>query len=163
MAGRPKSREGRYERITLEVREDLLGWLDEQEESRREVIEEALIDLKAKKEGEKMATITALSATLEKFLASENFKTGVISSTKASWGGSGYSVELLPDETYQVLWNNQIGNLYETPGVILGLPVLDTDDMAEYVDGGAGSEEDFLSEAFYAVEDELKAEMREKL
>jgi hypothetical protein len=58
MAGRPKSREGRYERITLEVREDLLGWLDDLQESRREVIEEALIDLKAKKETEKMATIT---------------------------------------------------------------------------------------------------------
>lgn len=62
-----------------------------------------------------------------------------------------------------MLWNNQIGNLYETPGKILALPTLDTDDMAEYVDGGAGDEDDFLSEAFYNEEDELKAEMREKL
>lgn len=162
MAGRPKSREGKYERISLEVRENLLSWLDEQQESRREIIEEALFDLKAKKEGDKMkmATIAVLNAALEKFLVSDDFKSGVISSTKASWAGSGYSVELLPDGTWQVLWNNQIGNLYETSGVIFHLPALDIDGMAEYVDGGAGSEDDFLSEAFYVVEDELKAEMR---
>lgn len=162
-SGRP-SREGQYERITVDVRKDLLDFVDnEMFGSRREVIEKALLDLKAEQENKKMAAMTALSATLEKFLESDDFKSGVISSTKASWGGSSDSVEILPDGTWQVLWNSQIGNRYETPGKILGLPVLDTDDMAAYVDGGAGSEDDFLSEGFDLVEDELKAEMREKL
>jgi hypothetical protein len=115
--------------------------------------------LKAKKENEKMATIT----TLEKFLESDDFKSGVISSTKASWVGSCYSVELLPDGTWQVLWDNHIGNLYETPGKILRLPTVSTDDMSEYVDSGAGDEDAFLSEAFWNEEDELKGEMREQL
>lgn len=154
---RPKSREGRYERITLEVREDLLNWLDTQPESRREMIEDLLLQAKEEEENENMAK---MSATLEKFLKSDDFKSGVISSTKASWGGSGYSVELLPNDTYQVLWNNQIGNQYETPGVILHLPALDTDDMSTYVNDGAGDEDDFLSEAFYLEEDEIKVELR---
>jgi hypothetical protein len=153
---RPKSRQGRYERIALDVREDLLFWLDSLFGNRREMIEEALIALKAKKESEKMTT------ALEKFLASDDFQSGVIASTKASWGGSGYSVELFPDESYRILWNNQIGNRYETSGQILALPTLDTEGMSEYVDSGAGDEDEFLSEAFYAEEDTLKAEMREK-
>ena len=106
--------------------------------------------------------MAALSTTLEKFLESDDFKSGVISSTKASWGGSDYKVELLPDGTWRVLWANQIGNLYQSPGVILHLPALDTDEMTDYVDGGSGSEDDFLSEAFYLVEEEFKANMREE-
>lgn len=106
---------------------------------------------------------TPLSITLENFLASKDFQSGVISSTLASWGGSGYSVELFPNGRWSVLWDNQIGNLYESPGKILSLPDLDTEDMAEYIDGGAGSQEEFLRLAFAATEEELKVEMREKL
>lgn len=160
---RPKSREGRYERIALDVREDLLSWVDRLPESRREAIEEALIDLKEKKESEQMATITTLSATLEQFLASPDFKAGVISSTKASWSGSSYKVELFPAGDWRVLWSNEIGNRYISEGKILTLPALDTDDMGQYVEGGAGDEDDFLSEAFYAEEAELAEQMREAL
>jgi hypothetical protein len=112
-----------------------------------------------------MEKFTALRATLEKFLASDDFKAGVISSSKAFWRGSGYSVELLPNGRYQVLWNNQIGRLYETPGVILSLPVLadEDEDMAEYIDDGAGNEDDYLAEAFGAMKEEFKTEMREEL
>lgn len=58
-----------------------------------------------------------------------NFKkaeieSAIISSTKAAWGGSGYSVELFPDGEYRILWNQNIGNLYDSPGVIVGIPPL---------------------------------------
>jgi hypothetical protein len=39
MAGRPKSREGKYERITLEVASDVLAFIDRQPDSRRGYIE----------------------------------------------------------------------------------------------------------------------------
>lgn len=59
------------------------------------------------------------------------FEDGVISSTKASWGGSGYSVELFDDGTYRILWDNQIGNLYVSPGLILSIPPLCDSDWDE--------------------------------
>ena len=57
-------------------------------------------------------------------------KPAIASSTKAFWGGSGYSVELFPDSDYRVLWNNNIGNLYDSTGVIVGIPFL-SDEEAE--------------------------------
>lgn len=133
----------------------------------------ALIDLKAKKEGEKkMEDIMAVSATLEDFMVSDDFKQGVILATKASLDGSGYSVELYPEDAYPreshgtkwgVVCNDRIGNLYEPEGIMLDLTPLDTTYMAEYVNNGTGDVNDFLLEGFYLVEDELKKEMREKL
>lgn len=73
--------------------------------------------------------------TLEHFIASNEFETAVKSSTTAGFGGSGYSVELFEDGTWRVLWDNQIGNLYVSPGVILGIPQFDQDtvnDMEQY-------------------------------
>jgi hypothetical protein len=104
-----------------------------------------------------------LHDALENYLKSDDFKTGVIAATRASWGGSGYSVELLPDRTSRNLWNSQIGNRYESEGIILPLPTLDTDDMSEYVDGGAGSEDDFLAEAFENEREELAQLVRNTL
>lgn len=89
---------------------------------------------------------------LEAFLESVDFMDGVISATKAGWGGSGYSVELFESGTWRVLWDNQIGSLYESDGVILGLPKIQDD-----------SDSEMLDEALWAEEDELKAELREKL
>lgn len=66
----------------------------------------------------------------DKFMT-EEFESAVDSSTKASWGGSGYSVELFEDGTYRVLWDNQIGNLYDSPGIILGIPTLDEEEWNE--------------------------------
>jgi hypothetical protein len=54
--------------------------------------------------------------------------------------------------TWRVLWNNSIGNMYESTGVILDLPKIADD-----------SDSEMLDEAFWAEEDELKAELREKL
>lgn len=97
-------------------------------------------------------------------MKSDDLKKGVISSTKAFWSGSDYRVELMPDGTWQVHWKNDIGNKYESPGIILALPGVDTEGMQEYVDSGAGTQEDFLSESFdndvydikYSLRDELK-------
>lgn len=61
----------------------------------------------------------------------KDFQSAVDSSTKASWGGSGYSVELFDDGTYRVLWNNNIGNLYDSPGMILGIPSLGDEEWDE--------------------------------
>jgi hypothetical protein len=114
------------------------------------------------KKEEKMGAYTTLRDTLRKFLKSDDFKAGVISSTKAGWGGSSYKVELFPDGTWRVLWANEIGNLYETPGVILALPQMDTDDMHETIDnGGANDEDDYLSMAFETTRQELKTEIRD--
>lgn len=62
--------------------------------------------------------------TVKNFIKSEEFKAGVFSATKAGWSGSGYSVEIFPEGTWRVLWDNNIGNLYESRGVILPLPQL---------------------------------------
>lgn len=110
-----------------------------------------------------MAIEIPFAETLEKFLASLDFRQGVIDSTCSSWGGSGWSVELFLDGTWRTLWNNSIGNRYESEGVILHLPTLDTDGMSEYVDGGAGDEMDFLKEAFECEAQELAQSMRNAL
>ncbi len=172
---RPRTRKGVYVQINLDVRQDLLERLDRQPESRRVFIEHLLESrftdmtplekyLSNVPHDKMIATAKhQIAMTLDSYLLSDDFKSGVISSTRASWGGSGYSVELLPDGTWQNLWNNQIGNLYESAGVMLRLPALDTDDMSEYVDGGAGSEDDYLSEAFFNEENELANELRRAL
>jgi hypothetical protein len=61
----------------------------------------------------------------------EAFEEACVSSTKASWGGSGYSVELLEDGNFGVYWDNQIGNKYKSPGIILGIPDLKDDEWDE--------------------------------
>jgi len=69
----------------------------------------------------------SIKQAFESFM-SKSFESAVDSSTKASWGGSGYSVELFDDGTYRVLWDNQIGNLYNSPGLILSVLYLDNEE-----------------------------------
>ena len=69
-------------------------------------------------------------AAFEEFMKT-NFESAVDSSTKASWSGSGYSVELFDNGSFRVLWDNEIGNLYDSPGVILGIPTLGDDEWDE--------------------------------
>jgi hypothetical protein len=107
-----------------------------------------------------------LNVILEQFLESEDFKSGIISATRASWSGSGYSVELLPDtDTWRVLWNNQVGNLYNSPGIILGLPTFTDDESYQEAVHGENPmlEEDYFDLAFAIEEEELKQEMRDQL
>lgn len=104
----------------------------------------------------------ALLAALEAFIQSDDFSDGVVKSTKAGWGGSSYSVELFEDGSHRVLWNNEIGNLYESPGVILGLAQLSCDDMNDFIDQG-GSEEEFFSLEFENDRPEIEKDLRESL
>ena len=66
----------------------------------------------------------SIRTAAEKFIDSEDFANAIVMSTMAGTGGSGYSVEFYPDGHYRVLWDNQIGNLYESPGVIVKIPQL---------------------------------------
>ena len=80
----------------------------------------------------------------------ERFVESTVSSTKASWAGGAYCLELYPDGTYRVQWEGNIGNLYESPGIILGIPALNdedwdgTDDSDPYL----GNAEDLMREKF---------------
>lgn len=65
----------------------------------------------------------SIQQAFDSFMA-VSFESAVDSSTKASWGGSNYSVELFDDGTHRVLWDNQIGNIYDSPGLILPVPSL---------------------------------------
>lgn len=65
----------------------------------------------------------SLQSAFNQFMATD-FESACDSSTQASWGGSHYSVELFEDGHYRVLWANQIGNLYDSPGLILSVPAL---------------------------------------
>jgi hypothetical protein len=71
---------------------------------------------------------------LQEFVKSEEFISAVVSSTKAGFGGSGYSVEFFPDGTHRVLWDNQIGNLYVSAGYIVGIPQLSEEQLSEVDD-----------------------------
>jgi len=72
----------------------------------------------------------SINQAFESFMKSD-FEDAVDSSTKASWGGSGYSVELFKDGTYRVLWDSNIGNRYDSPGLILGVPTLGDEEWDE--------------------------------
>ncbi|SRR6266568_5336869 len=106
---------------------------------------------------------SALEKTLEAFLASEEFPESLAKATRASWSGSGYAIELFEDGTWRVLWTGEIGNKYESPGVILRLPTLDDDGLQAYLDlDGVGGEEGYFSLVYANDEDELKNELRER-
>lgn len=60
-----------------------------------------------------------------------DFETAVDSSTKASWGGSYYCVELFADGSYRVLWTKQVGNMYVSPGILLPVPALNSEEWDE--------------------------------
>ncbi len=66
-------------------------------------------------------------------------------------GGSRYFVELFEDGTYRLLWNNQIGNLYKSTGVILDVPLLYDDEWDEdnghYFDNAIEAMDDIYNQA----------------
>ena len=67
----------------------------------------------------------------QEFVNSDEFIDAVVSSTQAGFGGSGYSAEFLPNGTHRVLWNNQIGNRYESAGEIVRIPQLSQEECNE--------------------------------
>ena len=90
-----------------------------------------------------------ITKAFESFMGNRNdLEKAIISSTKASWGGSGYSVELFPSGEYRVLWDNSIGNLYYSPGIILAIPALDNDEYSQEDEAGE-SDASAMSEPFF--------------
>lgn len=65
------------------------------------------------------------------FRKSSDLEKGILSSTKASWCGSGYSLELLPDGNYRVLWDGHIKHHVST-GIIVGIPPLQDKDWDDH-------------------------------
>lgn len=94
--------------------------------------------------------------TLAAFIDSAEFEQAVKDSTVAGFGGSGYSVELFEDGTWRVLWDNQIGNLYISDGVILGIPQFDQETINDWDEYGDDCDLSFAI-------DESAEELREKL
>lgn len=76
------------------------------------------------------AHLSGIISACERF-KKEAIEEAIKSSTQASYGGSGYSVELFPDGSYRVLQNNQFFNLYEAKGVIIGIPPCSNDDSPD--------------------------------
>lgn len=91
----------------------------------------------------------SIQQAAQQFVNSPEFAKAIEKSTQAGFGGSGYSVELFPDGTHRVLWDNQIGNRYESPGVIVKVPRVPQDeceDLPESASFYAGEwAEEFLS------------------
>ena len=89
----------------------------------------------------------ALKAAFENFMHSE-FEDACIKSTRAGWAGGGYSVELFPDGIWRVLWDNQIGNLYDSRGIIVSVPSIGDDDWDEDNGHFFGNAEDAMRGSF---------------
>ena len=72
--------------------------------------------------------------------------------TQADWSGDRYYVELFPDGHYRGLWGNQVGNLYESSGLLLRVPYLDDSEWDEdpslrFYDGCYSVLQDWFDEA----------------
>jgi hypothetical protein len=96
----------------------------------------------------------SIQRAFESFINGNDFQSAVEKSTSAGFGGSGYSVELFEDGTYRILWDNEIGNLYMSDGIILSIPQYNDDtlqDIALY-----GNDADLSFEL-----DEIRAMMQE--
>jgi hypothetical protein len=76
-----------------------------------------------------------------------DFKGAVDASTKASYNGSWYVLELFQDGYYRILWEKDVGNLYESPGMIIRVPslVVEEEDNGWYDRAERGIRESFSS------------------
>ena len=98
-----------------------------------------------------------MMATLTAFTKTEEFAQAVVSSTQAGFGGGSYSVEIFPDGGHRVLDSAQIGNLYRSPGMIVRIPQLSGEEVAE-ADEEAGLS---LLDVAKFYQEELAAQMIE--
>lgn len=74
-----------------------------------------------------------LASVFSVFLASEEFVRGVILSTRASFAGDSYSVELFDHAAagwWRILPTQEIGNQYESMGILFTLPALSEQEYA---------------------------------
>ena len=73
--------------------------------------------------------------TKEEFVQSSEFVGAILSSTRASFSGSGYSVEFFNNGEHRLLWDGSIGNLYYHPNsVIIRVPTLSEEQIDEMDD-----------------------------
>ena len=72
---------------------------------------------------------TGIKKAFDNFMASDDLKTGIISSTKDL--AYGYAVELFPEGAYRVFWNKDSSSLYQSPGLIVRIPRLTDDEYDE--------------------------------
>lgn len=103
------------------------------------------------------SAIENLKKAFSSFMA-EKFEEAADLATKSSWGGSGYSVELFEDGHYRILWDNQIGNLYNSTGLILSVPSLadeewDDDPAIRFYDNAEELMREKFTEAIKEIED----------
>lgn len=105
-----------------------------------------------------------LTRAFDAFLKSNDFKKSIIDSTKFSWqtGDGHFNVELFVDGSWRTEKHDPLCNKYETPGIVLGLPTLDCDEMPQFIEKD-GTEEEWLNLAFanesYEIEKELKNDL----
>ncbi len=96
---------------------------------------------------------------LDDFINSDDFMRAVIDATIASWSRSTTMIEIFPDGHYRLLDANSIGNRYESPGVILRIPVISSSD----VDSADDEMTYLLMEAFWSEEEEIVKNIRRSL
>ena len=65
----------------------------------------------------------------------EEFEDACVLSTEESWGGGSYSVELFKDGSYNTFPTLPTGNLYDSEGLIVGIPTLDEDELSDGIGG----------------------------
>jgi hypothetical protein len=90
--------------------------------------------------------------SFDNFMAG-GFESAVESSTRAGWSGAGnfYYVELFRDGSYSVHWSCNVGNLYDSPGLMLAVPQLgqedwDDDPDLRYYDNAEQEMRDWFAE-----------------
>jgi hypothetical protein len=78
-------------------------------------------------------------------------------STRLSWGGGYAVVELFDDGTYRCMPTDTVGNKYESPGVIIPIPILTEEEWEEGEDG----EEPFFEKAMEELSENFEQKFLE--
>lgn len=94
--------------------------------------------------------MTNYNAILNRFINSDEFAESIINSTKTkvSLNGSFYMIELLPDETWNVLWFSAANDSPVLPGVKrLGIPQLSSKEFKELQEEVGTEDPQILAEA----------------
>lgn len=57
-----------------------------------------------------------------------NLNYAIDASTRASWAGGKFLLEIFPSGLRRWIWSSSLGNLYQSPGIIFAIPWLDDDE-----------------------------------
>lgn len=97
--------------------------------------------------------------TITEFVLSDEFKAAISRSTIAGYGGSSYILEIFKNGGHRVLWENEIGNLYEHPeSLLIKIPQLTEGQVAEVDENNFETINDVIE--FYL--DDLTKELMDK-